>query len=318
MDKNIDTTQVNPNIGLYIPNVINYGRIIVALIMIYNIRTRPFLAFICCLLSGLLDSFDGDVARLLNQTSKLGYLLDVSIDRLTNSAQLFILASLYPKLSIYFYSVMSAEMVKDFSSMVANNFRLEIDLLKPQMNCNNAAIKMQNETTSTIVSNSESDAYNFLLIQFYHYVWYSSDLFYWLLYFKAFINKDSMMEVQNEANDSLVIDLNNNVLKSQVEYVGGQKRGFLKELRICFDSLSDFLRFHLSDKMRPYLESGNLLNSLNRRFCCNFKFLFRVFGYFCFLGAFLKFYLNFRSLLFTFFDIVYLDQLKISILNYKK
>ena len=59
---------------IYVPNIIEYIRIY----LIYTglISQNVFYLFI----SNILDMFDGNIARLLNQTSKLGCFLDHFID----------------------------------------------------------------------------------------------------------------------------------------------------------------------------------------------------------------------------------------------
>ena len=61
----------------YIPNIIEYIRVV---LLIYGIYYKSIVYFI---LNYILDIIDGPVARYLNQTSKLGCFLDHFIDRLT-------------------------------------------------------------------------------------------------------------------------------------------------------------------------------------------------------------------------------------------
>lgn len=52
------------------------------------------------ILSALLDAFDGHAARILNQCSKFGAMLDMLTDRVATSMLLMALSVLYPKFSI--------------------------------------------------------------------------------------------------------------------------------------------------------------------------------------------------------------------------
>lgn len=268
------------NVFIYIPNVINYVRIVCVLFMIYFIRTKPRVSFCLCVFSGILDSFDGPVARYFDQTSKFGYLLDMSMDRLTNSVQYFVLASFYAKYSIYFYAVLSVEMLKDFSNLLISNQKFYLQIL----NLDSSQIKEKlnsahSVNSSEIITNDKFDLNQFILVQFYHYVWYSSDLFYWLLYFNYFTreyNEDYLPQV----------DLNNNVL-------------VIKSKPGLFDSLNQFLEIKYT---QFFVSKRN-----NCRFSFNFKTILQIIEYFCFLGAFLKFYLNFKTFIFYLSEIVQLD-----------
>ncbi len=68
----------------YLPNILNYIRILFIVLMLFLIRRRPYFSFLCCVISGFIDSIDGDLARLTNQSSRLGYLMDLGMDKLTS------------------------------------------------------------------------------------------------------------------------------------------------------------------------------------------------------------------------------------------
>ncbi|XP_035510174.1 CDP-diacylglycerol--inositol 3-phosphatidyltransferase [Morone saxatilis] len=55
------------NIFLFVPNLIGYARVVLALISFYLMPCCPWPAVFCYLLSALLDAFDGHAARALNQ-----------------------------------------------------------------------------------------------------------------------------------------------------------------------------------------------------------------------------------------------------------
>ncbi|KTG34482.1 hypothetical protein cypCar_00036090, partial [Cyprinus carpio] len=69
------------NIFLFVPNLIGYARIVLALISFFLMPCCPGPAVFCYLLSALLDAFDGHAARALNQGTKFGAMLDMLTDR---------------------------------------------------------------------------------------------------------------------------------------------------------------------------------------------------------------------------------------------
>ena len=76
---------VNPmktdNIFMFVPNLIGYGRIALAIISFYFMPTNHVIASWSYILSGFLDAFDGHAARALNQSTKFGAMLDMLTDR---------------------------------------------------------------------------------------------------------------------------------------------------------------------------------------------------------------------------------------------
>ena len=72
-----------PNVYLFVPNLIGYARVALMFVAFYFI-TDPGMYHVtmtCYLLSQLLDAVDGHAARMLGQTSKLGAMLDMLTDR---------------------------------------------------------------------------------------------------------------------------------------------------------------------------------------------------------------------------------------------
>jgi len=90
------------NVYLFVPNVIGYARILLALLSFWSMPTDPFRASLCYLVSGLLDAFDGYAARLLNQSSRFGAMLDQLTDRCATLALLMMLGHFYPKYMLLF------------------------------------------------------------------------------------------------------------------------------------------------------------------------------------------------------------------------
>lgn len=97
------------NVFLFIPNIIDYGRVVTAILSFYYMRTNYLLATFWYLLSGILDAIDGHVARWLNQGSKLGALLDMLIDRCATMCLLGALCHFYPHYMLFFQISMSID-----------------------------------------------------------------------------------------------------------------------------------------------------------------------------------------------------------------
>ncbi|XP_035259970.1 CDP-diacylglycerol--inositol 3-phosphatidyltransferase [Anguilla anguilla] len=98
------------NIFLFIPNLIGYARIVLALLAFYFMPCCPVPAVFCYLLSALLDAFDGYAARALNQGTKFGAMLDMLTDRCATMCLLVNLALLYPSYTFLFQLSMSLDM----------------------------------------------------------------------------------------------------------------------------------------------------------------------------------------------------------------
>lgn len=90
------------DIFLFVPNLIGYARIILALISFYFMPTNHVIATFCYLLSSFLDAIDGHAARMLNQSSKFGAILDQLTDRCATMCLLITLSHFYPSWMFFF------------------------------------------------------------------------------------------------------------------------------------------------------------------------------------------------------------------------
>ncbi|MDB9776816.1 CDP-diacylglycerol--glycerol-3-phosphate 3-phosphatidyltransferase, partial [Alphaproteobacteria bacterium] len=83
------------NKKLTIPNIITFIRIILIPLILYLLFSDDpkivLLAFFLFIVSSISDFFDGYLARLLNQTSKLGILLDPIADKLLIASVIIVL-----------------------------------------------------------------------------------------------------------------------------------------------------------------------------------------------------------------------------------
>ncbi|XP_074636730.1 CDP-diacylglycerol--inositol 3-phosphatidyltransferase-like [Acropora palmata] len=90
------------NVFLFIPNLIGYARIVLAISSFYFMPTDYVLTTITYLTSGLLDAFDGYAARYFNQSTMFGAMLDMLTDRCVTTALQVMLALFYPNYTFVF------------------------------------------------------------------------------------------------------------------------------------------------------------------------------------------------------------------------
>ncbi|KAL5016545.1 hypothetical protein ScPMuIL_006134 [Solemya velum] len=97
------------NIYLFVPNIVDYLRVILAFVSFYFMPYDPYKAAFCYLLSGLLDAIDGHLARMLNQGSKFGAMLDMLTDRCTTMCLMACLCHFYPGWMLFFQFSMAVD-----------------------------------------------------------------------------------------------------------------------------------------------------------------------------------------------------------------
>lgn len=97
------------NIFLFVPNLIGYCRIILAIISFYFMPTNCAIAVSCYVVSALLDAFDGHAARYFNQSTKFGAMLDQLTDRCGTMCLCAVLARFYPDYSFLFLMSMTID-----------------------------------------------------------------------------------------------------------------------------------------------------------------------------------------------------------------
>lgn len=88
------------NVFFYIPNIIGYARILLLGFSFYYVLEHHRLAMLLYLISYSLDALDGLTARLFNQSSLFGSILDMLTDRVSTMFLLMTLGHLY---SNYFF-----------------------------------------------------------------------------------------------------------------------------------------------------------------------------------------------------------------------
>lgn len=87
--------KTSADVLLYYPNIIGYLRVVFMFASFYFALTNWKVTIICYLLAFAGDALDGYVARKCNQCSKLGGVLDMVTDRVSNGGLFVILGNLY-------------------------------------------------------------------------------------------------------------------------------------------------------------------------------------------------------------------------------
>ncbi|XP_002121442.2 CDP-diacylglycerol--inositol 3-phosphatidyltransferase [Ciona intestinalis] len=85
------------DIMLFIPNLIGYVRIVLAIASAYYMPFDYVTASLCYVISVGLDAIDGYAARVFNQGTKFGAMLDQLTDRASTATLVMTLSYFYPK-----------------------------------------------------------------------------------------------------------------------------------------------------------------------------------------------------------------------------
>ena len=89
--------QRHENVFVYVPNLIGYARVVLASIALaYAFEDVPF-ALGAYFLSFVCDELDGRFARMFDQCSEFGKLLDMVTDRLATAGLLMVLSAKFPE-----------------------------------------------------------------------------------------------------------------------------------------------------------------------------------------------------------------------------
>lgn len=94
---------------LFYPNLVGYLRIVFMIGAFYTAKKSWEISSICYFLAFLGDTFDGYVARIFNQTSKFGGILDMITDRVSTCGFLVILSHLYTDYSFCFVMLIALD-----------------------------------------------------------------------------------------------------------------------------------------------------------------------------------------------------------------
>ena len=305
------------NVIYFIPNLLNYLRLFLLITALYYFNKRPLVAFILVFLSGQIDFYDGTIARDFKQSSKLGFALDLGMDRITTSALFFSCARVYPKHWFIFFCLQFAEIFCDIMDLVflihsnyVNSLILIINLNELQFyNQFKSKIFQQAGITSPIQVN-QTEIFNIrkdfsTLKIFYPTIFYTSDLFFWLLYLGAFVPKPSLLNeslselnLNGNLNDTssprILTDLNksHNIIQSRIIL----SKTAISDLLSIFGNIGLFFEKMIISKFKH-------LNFLSYKL----NFLFRIFCLFCLTGAMLKFYFHLETSRLSFKEIIQYD-----------
>ncbi|CAD0085446.1 unnamed protein product, partial [Aureobasidium vineae] len=107
------------NIFLFIPNLIGYARIILAVVSLYFMPIHPRRCSAIYATSCLLDALDGYAARKLDQGTKFGAVLDMVTDRCTTTCMLVFLATAMPRWAMLFQLLISLDLASHYVHMYA-------------------------------------------------------------------------------------------------------------------------------------------------------------------------------------------------------
>ncbi|GAB7348799.1 hypothetical protein MBLNU459_g7519t1 [Dothideomycetes sp. NU459] len=107
------------NIFLFVPNLIGYARVFLAIISLYFMPLHPRRCSFLYSISCLLDALDGYAARRFQQSTKFGAVLDMVTDRCTTTCLLVFLATAKPRWSMVFQLLISLDFTSHYMHMYA-------------------------------------------------------------------------------------------------------------------------------------------------------------------------------------------------------
>ncbi|KAK4629708.1 CDP-diacylglycerol--inositol 3-phosphatidyltransferase [Fulvia fulva] len=111
--------QSRENIFLFWPNMIGYIRVILAVWSLYYMPLHPRRCSILYSVSCLLDALDGYAARIFNQSTRFGAVLDMVTDRCTTSCLLVFLAIAQPAYAPIYQGLISLDFASHYMHMYA-------------------------------------------------------------------------------------------------------------------------------------------------------------------------------------------------------
>nr|CAG4644243.1 EOG090X0BWK [Lepidurus arcticus] len=97
-----DSVIETDNVFIFIPNLIGYTRVTFNILALLLMPICHCWAAWLYIVAGLLDAFDGHAARMFNQSTKFGAMLDMITDRCGTMALLMTLCSFYPRCTFLF------------------------------------------------------------------------------------------------------------------------------------------------------------------------------------------------------------------------
>ncbi|KAK3314743.1 CDP-alcohol phosphatidyltransferase-domain-containing protein [Apodospora peruviana] len=107
------------NIFIFLPNLIGYLRIVLAIVSLYYMPLHPRTCSGLYSISCLLDALDGYAARYFEQSTKFGAVLDMVTDRCSTSCLLVFLSSAFPRWIIVFQLLISLDLASHYVHIYA-------------------------------------------------------------------------------------------------------------------------------------------------------------------------------------------------------
>jgi CDP-diacylglycerol--inositol 3-phosphatidyltransferase len=180
--------EVDPDVFLYIPNILDYLRVVFAVIGFSVGKSYPIFFLITYFVSFSLDLFDGLAARHFNQCSRLGGTLDMVIDRISTAGLLMLLSQLYPDYSVIFIYLMMLDIgshwLQTHSAMMGDNLKTHINHKSLQENFFTVRLYYTNRYfLFSVCLFAEIFLLLIYLKHFYHVVFASSWLIWLFVYF---------------------------------------------------------------------------------------------------------------------------------------
>ncbi|KAF2148349.1 phosphatidylinositol synthase [Myriangium duriaei CBS 260.36] len=114
-----EVKQTDENIFLFVPNLIGYARVVLAVISLYYMPLHPRRCSFLYSISCLLDALDGAAARKYQQSTRFGAVLDMVTDRCTTTCLLVFLSTAKPRFSIIFQLLISLDFTSHYMHMYA-------------------------------------------------------------------------------------------------------------------------------------------------------------------------------------------------------
>jgi CDP-diacylglycerol--inositol 3-phosphatidyltransferase len=108
------------NIFLFWPNIIGYIRIVLAFASLYYMPLHPRTCSLLYSVSCLLDALDGYAARVFEQSTRFGAVLDMVTDRCTTSCLLVFLSSAWPRWAIVFQGLIALDFASHYMHMFSS------------------------------------------------------------------------------------------------------------------------------------------------------------------------------------------------------
>ncbi|GLJ07556.1 hypothetical protein SUGI_0069620 [Cryptomeria japonica] len=104
-------------IYLYVPNLIGYARIVANIIAFGESFSNKNLFAALYFISFVCDELDGRFARMLNQASTFGAVLDMVTDRVSTAALLVVLSHLYRPCFAFFLALLALDIASHWLQM---------------------------------------------------------------------------------------------------------------------------------------------------------------------------------------------------------